>query len=305
MSLREKLSDYPSGASALGLGIVGLGAAWDSFSPEIGFYIFAATIVISLCLITPYILKMIFSFSSFVEDAQDTLKGCVITSVDMTLLTISIFVYRYNPEFGRLLWLFASIMHLVIWYTFTYYRIKLGKLLEFHFGWFVTYGGIVTVAVTAGPMGFDPWARAFWYIGLISTMILVPIITFRGARLRFEDKYRITIPVIAAPVNLLLAGYLSGVFDVNESILCLVAIAAFTATFVAWMGVARGRKIPFAPSYAAFTFPLSISVTASIRFGKFYPSFSFIGWIQIAITSVAVLYTMWRFFKFYVLKRAV
>lgn len=305
MRLKEKLAKYPSGASALGLGIVGLGAAWDAFSPEIGYYIFAITVLISICLFTPYVLKMIFCFNSFVEDIQDTLKGSVITSVDMSLLTISIFIHRYNPEAARLLWFFASLMHLVIWYAFTYYRIKLGTFLEFHFGWFVTYGGIVTVAVTAGPMGFNPWARAFWYIGFISTCILIPIITFRGARLRFEDRYRITIPVIAAPVNLLLAGYLSGVFEINETLLCLVAIAAFTATFVAYMGVYRGRKLPFAPTFAAFTFPLSIGVTAAIRFGKFYPSFFFLGWITITVTTIAVTYTIWRFYKFYVLGKSI
>lgn len=299
-----RLSKYPSGASALGLGIVGLGAAWDSFSPEIGWWIFLLTIIISICLFTPYVLKMIFCFPAFVADAQNTLNDSVITSVDMSLLTISIFVHRYNPEAGRLLWFFASIMHLVIWYTFTYYRIKLGNLLEFHFGWFVTYGGIVTVAVTAGPMGFNPWARAFWYIGLISTCILVPIITYRGARLRFEDKYKITIPVIAAPVNLLLAGYLSGVFEINQSLLNLVAIAAFTATFVAYLQSYRGAKLPFAPTFASFTFPLSIGATAAIRFGRFYPSFFFLGYITITITSIFVLYTMWRFYKFYVLGKA-
>lgn len=75
------------------------------------------------------------------------------------------------------------------------------------------------------------------------SVILIPIIAVRGIRLGFEDKYKVKIPVIAAPVNLLLAGYLSGIFEPKQTLLCLITIAAFT-------------------------FPLSISVTSSIRFGK-------------------------------------
>lgn len=303
-SFKDKLSQYPSGASALGLGIVGLGSAWDNIQPEIGYYIFVFCIICSLVLISCYILKIIFCFDSFIDDMKDTLRGAVVTSIDMSLLVISTFVYRYEPTIGRMLWFFATIMHLIIWYTFTYYRIKLGKFLEFHFGWFVTYGGIVTVAVTANGMGFNPWARAFWWIGFISTIILIPIISARGIRLGFENKYKITIPVVAAPVNLLLAGYLSGIFEPNQTLLCLIAIAAFTATFVAWIGIFHAYRLPFVATFAAFTFPLSISVTSSIRFGKFYPSFSFLGWIQIIITTIVITYTTWRFIKFYVLKKA-
>ncbi|MGL5611692.1 MAG: hypothetical protein ACRCX7_12745, partial [Cetobacterium sp.] len=173
---------------------------------------------------------------------------------------------------------------------------------EFHFGWFVTYGGIITVAVTAKNMGFDPWAKSFWWIGLISVIVLLPIIIIRGIRLGFENKYKITIPVVAAPVNLLLAGYLSGIFEVNQTVACLLAIAAFTGTFTAWVGVLRAKVLPFAPTFAAFTFPLTISVTAATRFGKLYPSFSFIAWIEIIVTTLSVLYTVYRFLEFYFFK---
>lgn len=300
----EKLKRYPSGASALGLGIVGLGSAWEGIHPEYGIYIFMISIVISLVLISFYILKIILCFKSFLEDIQDTIKGSVITSLDMAILVISVFIYKYiDPELGRIIWFLASLVHLVFWYTFTYYRIKLGKILEFHFGWFVTYGGIITVAVTAKPMGFDPWAKSFWWIGFITVAIVLPMVIFRGIRLGFENKYKITIPVVAAPVNLLLAGYLSGIFDVNETVASLLAIAAFTATIVAYIGVLRAHTLPFAPTFAAFTFPLTISVTAAIRFGHLFPKFAFIGWIEIIITTISVIYTIYRFIEFYYIKK--
>ena len=302
-SLIEKLKKYPSGASALGLGIVGLGSAWEGLGYKYGESIFLGTILISLVLVITYISKIIFCYSSFLDDIQDTMRGAVVTSLDMAILIISTYVYRYNPEIGRLIWFIASLVHLIIWFTFTYYRIKLGKLLEFHFGWFVTYGGIITVAVTAKNMGFDPWAKSFWWIGLISVIALLPIIIIRGIRLGFENKYKITIPVVAAPVNLLLAGYLSGIFEVNQTVACLLAIAAFTGTFTAWVGVLRAKTLPFAPTFAAFTFPLTISVTAATRFGYLYPSFSFIAWIEIIITTISVLYTIYRFSEFYFFKK--
>ncbi len=302
-SLIEKLKKYPSGASALGLGIVGLGSAWEGLGYKYGESIFLGTILISLVLVITYISKIIFCYSSFLDDIQDTMRGAVVTSLDMAILIISTYVYRYNPEIGRLIWFIASLVHLIIWFTFTYYRIKLGKLLEFHFGWFVTYGGIITVAVTAKNMGFDPWAKSFWWIGLISVIALLPIIIIRGIRLGFENKYKITIPVVAAPVNLLLAGYLSGIFEVNQTVACLLAIAAFTGTFTAWIGVLRAKTLTFAPTFAAFTFPLTISVTAATRFGKLYPSFSFIAWIEIIITTISVLYTIYRFSEFYFFKK--
>lgn len=302
-SLIEKLKKYPSGASALGLGIVGLGSAWEGIGYKYGEVIFLGTILISLVLVITYISKIIFCYSSFLDDIQDTMRGAVITSLDMAILIISTYIYRYNPEIGRLIWFIASLVHLTLWFTFTYYRIKLGKLLEFHFGWFVTYGGIITVAVTAKNMGFDPWAKSFWWIGLISVIVLLPIIIIRGIRLGFENKYKITIPVVAAPVNLLLAGYLSGIFEVNQTVACLLAIAAFTGTFTAWVGVLRAKVLPFAPTFAAFTFPLTISVTAATRFGKLYPSFSFIAWIEIIVTTLSVLYTIYRFSEFYFFKK--
>lgn len=301
--LIDKLKKYPSGASALGLGIVGLGSAWDGIGFKYGEKIFVLTIGLSLLLVTTYILKIIFCYQSFLEDIKDTMKGAVVTSLDMAILIMSTYVYRYNPELGRTVWFIASLVHLIIWFTFTYYRIKLGKLLEFHFGWFVTYGGIITVAVTATYMGFDPWAKSFWWIGLISVVTLLPVIIVRGIRLGFENKYRITIPVVAAPVNLLLAGYLSGIFNVNQTAACLLAIAAFTGTFTAWLGVLRAKALPFAPTFAAFTFPLTISVTAATRFGKLFPSFSFLAWIEIAVTTISVIYTLYRFIEFYFLKK--
>ena len=302
-NLVDRLKKYPSGASALGLGIVGLGSAWEGIGYKYGEYIFIITILIALILVGGYICKIIFCYNSFLEDIKDTMRGAVVTSLDMAILIISTYIYRYNPEVGRIIWFIASLVHLIIWFTFTYYRIKLGKLLEFHFGWFVTYGGIITVAVTATNMGFDPWAKSFWWIGLISVIVLLPIIIIRGIRLGFENKYRVTIPVVAAPVNLLLAGYLSGIFNVNQTVACLLAIAAFTGTFTAWMGVLRAKSLPFAPTFAAFTFPLTISVTAATRFGKLYSSFSFLAWIEIAVTTISVLYTIYRFIEFYFLKK--
>lgn len=138
---------------------------------------------------------------------------------------------------------------------------------------------MVTAAVSYNQsFGFNPWAKLSWWIGLISVIALLPIIIIRGIRLGFENKYKIIIPVVVAPVNLLLDGYLSGIFEVNQTVACLLAIAAFT-------------------------FPLTITGIAATRFGKSYHSFSFIAWIEIIITIISVLYTIYRFSEFYFFKK--
>ena len=53
-SLIEKLKKYPSGASALGLGIVGLGSAWEGLGYKYGESIFLGTILISLVFVFTY-----------------------------------------------------------------------------------------------------------------------------------------------------------------------------------------------------------------------------------------------------------
>ena len=87
-SLIEKLKKYPSGASALGLGIVGLGSAWEGLGYKYGESIFLGTILISLVLVITYISKIIFCYSSFLDDIQDTMRGAVVTSLDMAILII-------------------------------------------------------------------------------------------------------------------------------------------------------------------------------------------------------------------------
>ena len=107
-SLVDRLKKYPSGASALGLGIVGLGSAWEGIGYKYGEYIFIITILISLILVGGYICKIIFCYNSFLDDIKDTMRGAVITSLDMAILIISTYIYRYNPEVGRMIWFIAS-----------------------------------------------------------------------------------------------------------------------------------------------------------------------------------------------------
>ena len=160
--------------------------------------------------------------------------------------------------------------------------------------------------LTAGDL--SSFATKFVVIfAIVAFLILVPIIFTRGF-IR-KDLPEPTIPmltILSAPASLSLAAYLKQ-FDGQVWIAISLFIIALVLFITVLSKLPSMLRLPFYPSYAAFTFPLVITATATNSFiklladhGKSYEWLDMLAMFQLVFSTIIVCYVLVRYMNYLV-----
>ncbi|VFD38654.1 transporter [Clostridioides difficile] len=108
-----------------------------------------------------------------------------------------------------------------------------------------------------------------------------------------------SIAILAAPGSLLLSGYINSFSDKNNVVLYLLFILSIVFYIIVLGYLPKLLRLPFYPSFAAFTFPMAISAMGmKLMNGYLTKSGHFISWISYAskleeiIATVIILYVL-------------
>ncbi|MGN1396417.1 MAG: TDT family transporter, partial [Lactococcus garvieae] len=211
-------------------------------------------------------LKLIFTMRHLLEALKDPIVGSVSPTFTMAWMVICVFLNRIFPHSSMVyfIWLCSIFLHFLLMAYFVALHILPQKVGMVHVypSWFITFVGLGVIPNTATVFNIEIGRIVLWP-ALLFYFILLPIITHRI--FIFKKMHESTLPLITiltAPGSLCLAAYLT----VTESksnlfVLCLFLLSQliYLATVVLVIPLLR---LPFYPSYAAFTFPLVISATA-------------------------------------------
>lgn len=167
----------------------------------------------------------------------------------------------------------------------------------------VVYVGIAVAAVTAPAyeqLGIG--TAAFWF-GFVTLIVLLVLVTYRYVKFKeVPDPAKPLICIYAAPTSLCIAGYVQSVTPKSYGFLMAMFVVATVIYIFALVKAVGYLKMPFFPSYAAFTFPFVISAIATkqtmacaANMGHPMPFLQYVVLIETIIAAALVVYTYVRF----------
>jgi Tellurite resistance protein and related permeases len=260
--------------------------------------------VMSAILIILFSMRMITDFKGIRKDLESPILFGVFPIYFMTVIVLSTHVNGFSEAIASILWLSALIMCFAMMPLFVHRFILKFDIRNVFPSWFVMFIGHLVGSVTSVTMGYEEIGRLLFWFGMIAYVILLPLILYRVVKVKGIPEPAVpNIAIIAAPPNLLLVGYLtsfgSSANDAVVGMLTAFGIVSYVAV-LAYMPFMMKRK--FYPSYAAFTFPLAISMVSMSMIESFYGLqdglFGVFQTLSVVIAIAVVLYVLVRYIIF-------
>lgn len=300
--MRDIIKKVPVPICGVMLGVAALGNLLQSYSEGIRSI---CGIVAALLLILA-LLKLIMFPGMIKEDMNNPIMASVAGTFPMALMLLSVYM---KPLIGRgafFIWVLAILLHiaLIIYFTVKFiFRLQMPKVFA---SYYIVYVGIVAAAVTAPAYEqLSVGAASFWF-GFIALIVLLALVTMRYIKYReVPEPAKPLICIYAAPTSLCVAGYVQSVSPKSYSFLMGMFVAASILYIFALAKAVGCLKLPFYPSYSAFTFPFVISAIASkqtaaclANMGRPIPALQYVVLIETMIAVILVVYTLVRFLGF-------
>ena len=295
----------PIPMSGMMLGFIALGNLFHQLDfDRIGHVAFFIGVILFISLVG----KVLFAWSSVLQEMQNPIIASVSPTFTMGTMCLSrgLHYYHVNEWLIHTIWIVAALLQVVIILYFIKSfiwkkRITISNIFP---SWLILFVGTAVMPLTAGDL--SSFVTKFVVIfAVCSFVILVPIVFTRGF-IR-KDLPEPTIPmltILTAPASLSLAAYLQqfeGQVVVATTLYCIATLLFFAVL----LKLPAMLRLPFYPSYAAFTFPLVITATATNSFiafladhGKFYASLDLLAMFQLVFSSIIICYVFVRYLSY-------
>lgn len=294
--MKKFLSTIPLPFSAVMLSLATLGNALKSI-PYVQ-TIFGTIAFIIFLLVS---LKIIFCFSSVKKDLENPILASVFATFPMGMMVLATYIHSFFKPAGFIFWCIAILLQLCIAiYVFTLIK-KIKKILPSHY---VTFVGIVVASVTSPIFQKQSFGFFIFVIGFVAFLILTPLIFKNLFKKDFIPQVAApTKVIVAAPLSLCLAGYLSSANNVSFYFSLILFIISVFLTILGIYFIFSSFKKTFDPAYASYTFPMVISSVAAKNMSLQANDFSFGSFIQLiakieiawAIIIVAIVFFLYIF----------
>ena len=296
--MRETIKKVPIPVCGVMLGTAALGNLLQSYSESVRYLcgVFAAFLLILI------LLKLILFSDMIKEDLENPIMASVAGTFSMALMILSTYVKPFIGQAAYYIWLFSIGLHIVLILYFTVKFVVKIQMPKVFASYYIVYVGIA-VAITA-PVFEKPalGSLAFWF-GFVSLVALLILVTYRYIRFKeIPNPAKPLICIYAAPMSLCVAGYVQSVTPKNYGFLMGMFVIAVILYVFALVKAVSYLKLPFFPSYAAFTFPFVISAIASKQtmacaenLGHPLPFLQYLVLAETVIAAVLVIYTYVRF----------
>lgn len=297
--MRETIKKVPIPVCGVMLGTAALGNLLQSYSESVRYLcgVFAAFLLILI------LLKLILFSDMIKEDLENPIMASVAGTFSMALMILSTYVKPFIGQAAYYIWLFSIGLHIVLILYFTVKFVVKIQMPKVFASYYIVYVGIAVAAITA-PVFEKPalGSLAFWF-GFVSLVALLILVTYRYIRFKeIPNPAKPLICIYAAPMSLCVAGYVQSVTPKNYGFLMGMFVIAVILYVFALVKAVSYLKLPFFPSYAAFTFPFVISAIASKQtmacaenLRHPLPFLQYLVLAETVIAAVLVIYTYVRF----------
>ena len=256
--MRAWIKRIPIPMAGLTLGLAALGNLLQSYSETLRWVCGGLSAVLWLLVVARVLLCR--------EETKRDLGNSILASVSATIFMTAMQLAAYaQPFLGRaalVLWCAAVACHgaLIVWFTWRYLRRF--RLSVVYPTYVIAYVGNVVASVTSPTFGMEALGTAIFWFGFAAYMVMLVLVTVRYCKIAVADSAKPLFCIYTAPMSLSLAGYLSAVEPKSVPFLIALEIAAQILLLVVLSQLPKLLRLPFYPSYAAFTFPFVITAFA-------------------------------------------
>lgn len=300
--MKDTIKKVPVPLCGVMLGLVALGNLLQSYSEGIRYVcgVFAAFLLVLV------LLKLIMFPQMIKEDMKNPIMASVAGTFPMALMLLSTYVKPFIGKWAYYIWIFAIVLHVILIVYFTVKFIAKLQIPKVFASYFIVYVGIVVASVTAPAYEkISIGTAAFWF-GFVTLVLLLILVTYRYVKFKeVPDPAKPLICIYAAPTSLCIAGYIQSVTPKSYGFILAMLVVATVIYIFALVKAAGYLKMPFYPSYAAFTFPFVISAIASkqtmacaANMGKPLPFLKYVVLVETVIAVILVVYTFVRYMGF-------
>lgn len=258
--MKEKIQCLPLPIGGVALALFSLAKLLLAFDMTILAYSFIA---IGTIIFTGLILKLVLVPEHVLTDMQNVMIVAVMPTWTMALMTVSTL---WHTTFWDIVWYVAVFSHFAFMLYFTYrFVVKVEvHLTDVYPSWLIMYIGMGVMPLTAG--NALPTLMTCVSIACVGfAIILIPLMMTRIVRGDLPTPTRPLIGILAAPVSLITAGYIAHAQTPYQGLVIAGLIVGQLLYMFVLTQLPRLLRLPFFPTYAALTFPLVISATASLN----------------------------------------
>ena len=258
---------------------------------------------ISALLFILVIIKLFKYPKYFKEDLDNPVLASIIATLSMALMLISNFIYPYVGYSTAIsLWIFAVLIHICFVINYIIKFVLHFDITDYTAGSFVVFAGVQMIAITAPTFHQEFIGTiAFWF-SFICVILVFLAISYRYLTISVPEPTKPVIGVYAAPFSLCAVGYLASVSPNNF----YLVISFYVITKILYIMVLckfiQYWKLPFYPTYAAYTFPIVINAVTTLftmkylsKIGIVLPYMQYELIIEIIIAILLVSYVLTHF----------
>lgn len=301
------LSHCPVPLAGLALAIASLGNALDSALPLHG-YARALLGSIALCCLLLLTASALLAPRRIHQVLMHPVAGGIVPTFCMGWMVVTRALHDAAPALMGLLWSMAVVLHLCALIRFAYCRWQAHCWQHMAPSWFIPPVGIIVAALSCPSASYHTLCLWLLGLGMVNLTILMPLMLYRLLmHPPLDMAAQPTLAILAAPVSLALAGYLTGVAAPSLWLCGLLGSIAVLMTVLVYLLLFALLRQPFIPAFAAFTFPTVISAIALQKLtqlpalSQLFPALSrYIGVaanIELAVACVIVGYVSAGFIK--------
>jgi len=284
------------------LGTAALGNLLQSYGEGIRYVcgVFAAFLLILI------LAKLIMFPSMIKEDMKNPIMASVAATFPMAIMILSTYAKPFIGNGAFAIWIIGIVIHVALIIYFTVKFIVKLQMPKVFASYFIVYVGIAVVAITAPAYEQTGIGSAAFWFGFVSLIILLVLVTYRYVKFKeVPPPAKPLICIYAAPTSLCIAGYVQSVTPKSFGLLMAMLAVASVLYVFALIQAVKCLKLPFFPSYAAFTFPFVISAIAAkqsmacaANMGNPLPFLQYVVLVETIIAVILVVYTYFKFMKF-------
>lgn len=216
--------------------------------------------IIAAIFLLIFLIKIVKYPNKVFQDLKNPVMASVFPALSMALMILATYIKPLSSSLASIIWYTGLALHLILIIDFTRKYLLGFKVHSVFPSWFIVYVGIVAGSVTAPAVDNIYLGQKLFWFGFVAYLVLLPIILYRVLKIKeIPEPAMATIVIFAAPASLCLAGYINSFPSPNMFIFWILLILSQFTLLCILTQIPKLLRLPFYPSYSAFTFPLVIS----------------------------------------------
>ena len=296
------IKKIPLPIAGLMLGFAALGNLLQSYSETIRLACGLISLILGLLLLC----KIIMYPAMIKEDMKNPIMAGVAATFPMAIMLLATYAKAFLGQGSIYIWYLGILIHLALIIYFTINFILKFDIKKVFTTYYIVYVGIAVSSVSAPAFEkTNIGTLAFWFAFILCLLLLI-VVTYRYIKFRdIPNPAKPLFCIYAAPVSLCLAGYMQSIQTKSLPMVIFLGTLSLIIYVIVLFKLPNLLKLPFSPSYSAFTFPFVISGIAMKMtmgyLGKLGYNVGFLKYIvllQTIIATLLVIYTLYRYIVF-------